>query len=90
MGDKGEGRNSDFCCVFALRFSKLNLTLVALRSLADRGRKWKGFWGSLSFRGVIECETRREREGIGEGGVGGGRRKARRHGRGRGRGRGHG
>ena len=28
--------------VFALRFSKLNLTLVALRSLADRGRERKG------------------------------------------------
>ena len=30
-GDKGEGQNGEFCCVFALRFSKLNLTLVALR-----------------------------------------------------------
>ena len=30
-GDKGEGQNGEFCCVFVLHFSKLNLTLVALR-----------------------------------------------------------
>ena len=46
-GDKNEGQNGEFCfvccfAVFALRFSKLNLTLVALRSLADRGQEGKG------------------------------------------------
>ena len=46
-GDKNEGQNGEFCfvccfAVFALRYSKLNLTLVALRSLADRGLEGKG------------------------------------------------
>ena len=46
-GDKGEEQISGFCCVccfveFALRFSKLNLILVSLRSLANRRKEGKG------------------------------------------------
>ena len=42
--DKGEGKNGEFRCVFALRFSKLNLTLVE-RDWESFKRRWEGARG---------------------------------------------
>ena len=51
IGNKDEEQNGEFCCV-CLRFSKLNLTPVALRSLVNRGREGKGVKGVLVLQSV--------------------------------------
>ena len=74
-GDKGEGHNGEFCrACFMLFKTKPNISCSMLLGGQGKGRE-RG-WGSLSFRGAIGCETRRERRVRGrESWRGGGREK---------------